>query len=510
LSTLKKLAGQTAIYGLSSIVGRMLNVLLVPIYTRVFLTGEYGVVTAVYSYVAFLNILFTYGLETAFFRFYQNESDRQKLYSTSLISIVGSSVFLAGMMILFSSPLAAFASGKDGTVPFAPQYISWFAIVIAADAISAIPFAKLRQENKALRFASIKFFVIVVNVLLNVFFLLYCPAQLKNHPGSWAASLYHPEFGVSYVFVINVATSLLTLVLLSPELLRLRFTFDTALWKQLIIYAIPLMIAGFAGMVNETFDRIMLPYLIADKNSAMDQLGIYGACYKLSILMTLFVQTFRFAAEPFFFSHASRENARETYATVMHYFVMFCAFIFLGVMMYIDVIKHFIGKDFYSGLKVVPILLIANLCLGVFYNLSIWYKLSGKTHWGAWLSLIGAAITLLLNFLLIPLMGYMGAAWATLACYAGMMIISYYAGQRYYTVPYNVRSFLALVFSALAFYGVSVAIRLGAGFSDTSMLVVNTILLLAYAGGVFYYETRKNSYLRLLLFSKNKDADKNH
>ena len=510
MSTFKKLAGQTAIYGLSSIVGRLLNVLLVPIYTRVFATGEYGVVTEMYALVSFLNILFTYGLETAFFRFYQNETDREKVYATSLISIVGSSIFLAGMMILLSSPLASFISGKERAMPIPSQFVSWFAIVIAADAISAIPFAKLRQENKALRFASIKFFVILVNVLLNLFFLVYCPSQVKNHPGSWAADLYNPDFGVSYVFVINVATSLLSVVLLLPDMLRIRFTFDAALWKRMTLYALPLMIAGFAGMINETFDRLMIPRLITDKVSAMEQLGIYGACYKLAILMTLFTQTFRFAAEPFFFSHASKENAKEIYAKVMHYFVMMCAIIFLGVMMYMDIIKYFIGSDYYAGLKIVPILLMANLFLGVFYNLSIWYKLSGKTHWGAWLSLIGAGITLLLNFLLIPLMGYMGAAWATLICYAGMMGISYFIGQKYYRVPYDVRSSAFVVITSLAFYFLSLFLHAGNGLSDGWSFAVNTFLMLAFCGVLVAYETRKNAYLRMLLFGKNKDADQNN
>ena len=508
MSTLKQLAGQTAVYGLSSIVGRLLNVLLVPVYTRVFATGEYGVVTMMYAFVAFFNILFTYGMETAYFRFSQQQ-DGDRVYGTSLLSVLASSLFLSGLLIVFSAPLAAFLS--DGhQVALPPRYVTWFALIIAADAVSQIPFARLRQENRAMRFAVFKLIGIVLNVLLNLFFLVYCPARLQENPASWVASVYDPSFGVGYVFVINVVTSLLTLALFLPGLRRLRLTFDTALWKRMMVYALPLMVAGLAGMINETFDRIMIPRLVADKASAMDQLGIYGACYKLSILMTLFIQTFRFAAEPFFFSMASRDNARETYARVMHYFVMLCAFIFLAVMLYMDIIKYFIGRDFHSGLKIVPVLLMANLCLGVFYNLSVWYKLSGKTHWGAWLSLIGAAITLLLNFLLIPRMGYMGAAWATLICYGGMMIISYLTGQRHYPVPYNVRSFFFLTGSALALYGLSVFIRQATGLGEGWTLVVNSLLLLLYALGVFASEARKNSYLRLLLTRKSKDENQNH
>ena len=507
MSTLKKLAGQTAVYGLSSIVGRFLNVLLVPIYTRVFVPAEYGVVTEMYAYVTFLNILFTYGLETAFFRFYQQAENKEKVFSTAFLSILISSISLATLLILFASPLSDWLSG-EGRPTLPSKYISWFAVIIAADAITAIPFALLRQQNKALRFAMLRMAGIVVNVLLNVFFLFYCPAVLKSNPDSWVSAIYNPSFGVGYVFAINVVTSLLTLALLLPGTLRIRLRLDSVLWKEMIRYAMPLMIAGFAGMVNESIDRLMIPRLVADKASAMEQLGIYGACYKLSIIMTLFVQTFRFAAEPFFFSQSTKENARQLYATVMHYFVLFCAFIFLGVMLYIDIIKHFIGPDYHSGLRIVPILLMANLCLGVYFNLSIWYKLSGKTHWGAWLSMIGAGITLLLNFLLIPLFGYVGAAWTTLACYAGMMVISWYVGQKSYPVPYNISSFFVFLVSALACYLLSEGIRSITGFSEGWMMFVNTLLLLAYAAGLFLYEKPKNDYLRMLF--QRKHAGKDH
>lgn len=498
MSSLKKLASQTAVYGLSSIVGRMLNYLLVPLYTRVFMTGEYGIVTELYAYVAFFNILFTYGLETAYFRYAEKEKGNQNVYSSSLISIIVSSLSFALIIILFSSPLADWLNETDHG-RMLPKYISWFALVLAFDAISAIPFAKLRQENKAMRFATIKLVWIVVNIGLNIFFLIVCPRLQHGVFADFINTVYDPTMGIGYVFISNLAASAVVLVCLAPEILRTKYTFDSKLWNTMIIYALPLMVAGFAGMINETFDRMMLPRLVQDKATAISQLGIYGACYKLSILMSLFVQTFRYAAEPFFFSQATNEKAQQTYARVMHYFVFMCAFIFLAVMMYMDVVKVFIGKEFREGLGVVPILLMANLCLGVFYNLSIWYKLTHMTRWGAWMSVIGAVITIALNFILIPIMGYMGAAWATLICYAAMMVISWYVGQKHYPVNYNIASFFFFVISSLVFYFISEQIRANLDPGTIAMLVINSVLLLLFLTSAYFYERRKNSYIRIPL-----------
>lgn len=482
---------------MSSIVGRMLNYLLVPLYTRVFLTGEYGIVTELYAYVSFFNIIFTYGLETAFFRYAEKEKGNPKVYSTSLISIIVSSVSLALVIILFSSPIAAWMNHSDGSDKMLPQYISCFAMVLAFDAISAIPFARLRQEAKAFRFAFIKLMWILVNVGLNIFFLLVCPAIKDGMLYGLISRVYDPTIGIGYVFISNLISSGIVLLLLAPELFKTAYSFDKKLWRSMIIYSLPLMVAGFAGMINETFDRIMLPRLIADKSTAMSQLGIYGACYKLSILMSLFVQTFRYAAEPFFFSQASSDKAQETYRRVMHYFVLMCAFIFLAIMMYMDIVKTFIGKEFRDGLAVVPILLMANLCLGVFYNLSIWYKITHKTKWGAWLSIIGAIITLILNFTLIPVMGYMGAAWATLICYAAMMAISYFVGQKYYHVNYDIRSFFHFVSSALVLYFFSEWIRSRYLVNANTMILINTGILILFLASAYIYERRKNSYIRI-------------
>ena len=499
MSIYKKLAGQTAIYGLSSIFGRLLNYLLVPIYTRVFETGEYGVVTQIYSYIAFMTVIFTYGLDISFFRYFQSEKGNPKVYSTSLISIICSSLFFGGLIILFAPQL----SGLIGNADIIPKpghsrslYISLFAGVLAFDAITAIPFALLRQQNRAKRFVFIRFMGIIANVGLNVFFLWVCPWILKSNPTSWIASIYYPDFGVGYVFVINVISSFVCLVLLLPEIFKMDWSFDKQLWRQMLSYSFPLMIAGLAGMINETFDRVLIPFLMQDKSVAMAQLGIYGACYKLSILMTLFIQTFRYAAEPFFFSHSTKENPQKTYADVMNYFVIVCGFIFLGIMLFINVIGGFIGEKFRSGLPVVPILLMANLCLGVFYNLSIWYKLTNKTRWGAFLSLIGAVITLAFNFALIPIMGYMGAAWTTLICYALMMIISYFIGQKHYPVPYKVGSFFYFIAISIVLWVVGDLIKDAIHPGKVFSIIINLLILLIFTVLAYIQVRNKISYLR--------------
>ncbi len=493
MSSYKQLAGQTVIYGLSSIVGRLLNVLLVPLYTRIFEVQEYGIVTQVYAYVAFFNILFTYGLGTAFFKFFQSEKGNEKVYSTSLISIVGSSVCLSLLVIIFSDSVASvLLSGvSEGS-----YYIKIFAGILAMDAITTIPFAKLRQENRAKRFAFLRLTNIGIYIGLNLFFLVLCPVLWKSDSFSWLQFIYNPSIGVGYIFISNLIASGITMLMFSPEIFKVSLKFDSKLWTQMIIYAFPLMIVGFSGMINETFDRVLIPMLIQNKSEAMTQLGIYGACYKLSIILTLFIQTFNYAAEPFFFNHSTKENPQRVYAQVMNYFVIICAFIFLSVMLYIDIIKHFIGPDYRSGLGVVPILLMANLCLGVYYNLSIWYKLTTKTRLGAWVAVFGAVITLIFNFWLIPVMGYIGAAWATLICYASMMVVSYFIGQKHYPVNYDLKSFFYYISLALLLWIFSLYIRHQDLLSGKMILVINSLLLILFISVVWIYERRKNTYLR--------------
>lgn len=476
MNPLKKLAGQTAIYGLPTILGRLLNYLLVPLYTRVFIPAEYGIVTELYAYVSFLFIILTYGMETAFFRFASDPGQRTRVYGTSLVSLITTSVIFLGTAFLFA-PTFAVSLGYSGHT----EYVKWFALILATDAISTIPYANLRLENKAFRFAMIKIINILTNIGFNIFFIVLCPYLIDHYPDSYAASLvnwiYNPAIGVGYIFISNLIASVLTFIMLIPDIPIGRLKADRELLRKMLAYSWPLLIFGLAGIVNETFDRIVLKHLLPDKASAMAQLGIYGACYKISILMSLFIQTYRYAAEPFFFDQAKSRNARETYASMMHYFIVVCLFIFLGIMLYIDVVMRFVGREFRVGAGVVPILLIANLFLGVFYNLSVWFKLTDRTKTGAAISLAGAGITLVLNFILIPVMGYMGAAWATLICYASMMLMSYVIGQNYYPVNYNLKGALGYSLLTLGIYLIS-------QIPYTSIIwvkyLVNTSLLLSF------------------------------
>lgn len=443
MNPLKKLASQTAIYGVSSIVGRFLNYLLFPIYTRVFDRAEYGVVSEFYSYVGFLTVLLTFGMETGYFRFSKTE-DENKTYSTILIflSIVS---FLFGVSAFLAAPkLGEVLHYKDHL-----EYFGWFGLILAFDTIGAIPFARLRNENRPIYFSAIKISEICINIGLNVFFLIICRNAYNADSNSFFGKLYNPSLGVGYIFIINLAASAVKLFLLTPQLRGIVYGFDPVIFRKILNYSVPMVIIGLAGVTNEMIDRAMLPHLLPgtiEENRA--QTGIYGGCYKMSILMSLFIQAFRFAAEPFFFAHAAKDGSRKTIADVMTWFVIFCCFIFLIVTMYMDVFAQLLGEKFRVGLPIVPILLLANLFLGVYVNLSVWYKLTDRTMTGAYVSIGGAIITIILNILWIPTMGYMGSAWATLVCYALMAIVSFALGQKYYPVPYEslkVFSYIALV-----------------------------------------------------------------
>lgn len=448
MNPLKKLASQTAIYGLSSIVGRFLNYLLVPLYTYSFNTAEYGVVSEFYSYTGFLATLLVFGFETGFFRFIQEDGQKEKVYSTALNFVLIANIVFVALVAIFIQPLSSKLLYENHH-----EYFYWFALILAFDSVASIPFARLRSENKAFRFASIKFIEIGITVLLNIFFIVYCRHAHEHDASSFFGKLYVPEIGVGYIFISNLIASAIKLLLLAPQLTGVVGGIDKALLKRMFAYSLPMVVIGFAGIINEMLDRAALKYLLPfDANTNMQQLGIYGACYKLSILMTLFIQAFRYAAEPFFFNHAKEKNSTKVYADVMKYFVIVCVTIFLLVTLYIDVFKYFIGKDFRVGLPVVPILLMANLFLGVYVNLSIWYKLTDKTLMGAYVSLGGALLTIVLNVVFVPTYGYMASAWATLACYGGMVVVSYVLGQKFYPVEYDVKSFLKYFFVALLFY----------------------------------------------------------
>ncbi len=459
MSRLKQLAGQTVVYGLSSILGRLLNYLLVSLHTRIFLPEAFGVITELYAYATFIMILLTYGMETGFFRFSESENDKGKVYTTSLVSLFATSLLFVLIISFFAQNIAdklQYSGHKE--------YIIWFGIIMAADAFTAIPFARLRMLNKAFKFAIFKLAGILVFIFLNIFFLVFCPWITKNNPESVFNFIYKPDIGVGYVFLANLISSIFTVIILLPEIVNVKIRFDFPLLKKILVYSLPLLIAGLAGMINETMDRILLKHYLPASLDIMAQIGIYGANYKVAMLMTLFVQMFRYAAEPFFFSHAKDKDAKKMYAQIMKFFIIFCLVIFLGVMMYIDIVKYFIGKNFHSGLKIVPIVLLANMFLGIIINLSIWYKLTNLTKYGAVLAIFGALVTVVLNILLIPLNnpvygGYMGAAWATFICYFLMMIASFFMGRKFYRIDYELKPILLYMGVAILLFFVSEYLR---------------------------------------------------
>lgn len=464
-SVAKRLAGQTAAYGISTILGRLLNYLLVPLHTDIFGLEPYGVIGGLYAYVGFFNVLYAMGLETAFFRFASRpEMDRQRLYNRVLSFIIVTSVLFTGAILVFVQPISKLINFPDQQL-----YISWLAIILAVDAIVAIPFARLRLENKALKFAGIKIANILITVLANVFIFLFCHqiylGNLLPALKPLVATFYFPEWGLGYVFLINLVANLLLIPLLWREFVSFRFELDLAFMKPLLQYGYPIMFMGFAGMVNELLDRILLleylPKGFYPGLSNTAALGVYNACYKLAIFMSLAIQAFRYAGEPFFFAQAKEKNSPQTFALVMKWFVIACAFIFLFVSANLDLFKYFIQNEaFYQGLGVVPILLLANLFLGVYYNLSTWFKLTDKTHYGTFISFGGAGITILLNLLLIPYLGYMGSAWATLACYFSMAATCYFFGQKYYPIPYPVGSIFFYLATAIGLYWLSQQVSL--------------------------------------------------
>lgn len=459
---------------------RFLNYLLVPLHTAVFVPQQYGIITEMYAYVAFLIIILTYGMETAFFRFSTKEgSEPNTVFSTILSSLVGTTSMFLLMAVLFAQPIADWLMYPDNK-----EYVVWFAIIVGLDAISSIPLARLRSQNKAKTFAGVNIANVAVNVGLNLFFLKYCLPLVKSGGSNWLTdTFYDPNTGVGYVFIANLLASSVKFLLLAPTMLKGFVRPQFELLKPMLIYALPLLIAGLAGMMNEMFDRVMLKrllYPILGEDQAMFQLGVYGACYKLSIIISLMIQAFRYAAEPFFFSQEKEAGSKQLYAKVMTYFVWVLAGTFLFVMLYLDLFKYFIpNKAYWEGLKVVPILLMANIFLGIYYNQSVWYKLTDKTGLGAGLAIFGGIITVVLNLLFIPKYGYMASAWATFACYGSMMVVSYLLGKKYYPVPYELGKLTMMVGGAVLLYWASVVLRVS---EMPYGLAVNLLFLLSYAG----------------------------
>ena len=434
MAGVKSLMKDTAIYGVSSIVGRFLNWCLVPLYTIMFPVAEYGVVTYVYSVVALALIILTYGMETGFFRFANHDrwKNPMEVYSTALISLGVTSTLFVAAVLMFIGPVTRWMECEGH-----PSYVVIMAVCVAIDAFTSIPFSYLRYKKKPVRFATLRLVNIGLNIGLNVFFILACPALMKTAPGtvSW---FYDPGFSIGYIFLANLIASVVTLFMLVPELTGFKWTFTGKLWREMLRYSAPLLVLGVAGIMNQTIDKILYPSLVSDPAEAMEGLGIYGANYKIAIVMVMFIQAFRFAYEPFIFAQSKErgETKYQAYRDAMKFFVIFALLIFMGVMFYIDILKYFISPRYFSGLKVVPIIMMGELFFGIFFNLSLWYKLTDKTIWGMWFSLLGLAITIGLNVLLVPRMGYMGCAWAAFACYGVMMVTSYFVGRAKHPIGY--------------------------------------------------------------------------
>lgn len=494
MKALQKLAGQTAIYGLPSIIGRLLNYLLVPLHTGKFLANEYGVITEMYAYVAFLVVILTYGMETAYFRFQSKNGDEHKsVFSTILISLFFSTSIFIFLATFFSVNIADFLKYPDNS-----EYVVWFAFIVGLDAISSIPMARLRVENKASRFAVINLVSIFINIGLNWFWIGYCFDKFYHGESNFFIEhFFSPNIGIGYVFIANLFASAAKFILLTPIMTKVKLVFNRSLMKEMLIYGSPLLVSSVAIIVNENADKIMLKWLLVDSLGLKEStavVGIYGGCYKLSIIISLFIQAFRYAAEPFFFSQEKEKDAKEIYAKIMRYFVIVCAIIFLGVMLYIDVLKHFLAKEeYWKGLHIVPILLFANIFLGLFYNLSVWYKLSGKTKYGAYIASIGAVITIILNLILIPKIGYIGSAWATLICYATMVLISYLYGQKFYKISYPLKAIFIYLGVSLALYLLADSIT--TGLNDWIKYSVNTLLFLGFVGSIFLLEKPKKALI---------------
>jgi O-antigen/teichoic acid export membrane protein len=483
-SGIKKLAGQTIIYGLGTIVPRFLNYLLTPLLTYAFTPAEFGINSELYAYIAFLNVVFTYGMETTFFNFNAKHENKSEVYNTAMLSLLSSTLLFGLVLFLFSSTIADALTTPNASYP--AQFIIWSILIIASDSITAIPFAKLRAENKALKFSILKLSNVLINFGLTIFFVYVCKKAFDNNERNFFSALYNPNIGIGYAFLANLIANVFTFLFLSKQIFSIPLKWNMPLLRQMLSYTWPLIILGLAGMVNETLDRIILKKLMVDKEEAQIAQGIYGACYKIAILMTIFIQAFRFAAEPFFFGKAQERDSKKSYALIMKYFIIFCLFLFLGTVMNLDWIKYFIDEPYREGLKVVPILLMANLFLGVVYNLSIWYKLSAMTKFGAAIALTGAAITIAINIIFVPVFSYTACAWATFLAYGGMMVLSYVLGQKYFPVKYNLRAITVYSSLALGLYLISFT------YQDLSTpllrLVLNNLFVISFAWIVYKLE----------------------
>ena len=481
MNQIKKLAGQTLVYGLSNMLGRFLNYLLVPLHTIVLGKFFYGKLTFIYGSSAILLVLLTYGLETGFFRFAsKKEEDYNKVLGTSLYSILFSTSLFILLSVVFKNLWQAYFEVNNYKI------VLYFILIISFDVLNAIPFAKLRIDERPIKFMFIKLIGIFVNIALNLFYLLLCRKLYEAGNTGFLAQIYKPELVLDYVLIANLISSAVTFIVLLPEIIRVKPSFDFTLLKRILAYSFPILLIGLAGQFNDNIDKLLIPKLINDPNP-MEQLGIYGANFKLSVLMVLFIQMFRYAAEPFFFKNSENADAKKLYADVMNYFIIFGLIIFLGVMFYIDILKYFIAEEFREGLFVVPILLIAKLIFGILFSLSIWFKVTDKTKYGILVAVIGALITIILNVILLPRIGYLGSALASLLSYSVMLAVSYYLSTKHYLIKYNFKKIAFYFILAFALYMISKIVK-----TDVKIiyLSINTVLLLGFITIAYFNEKK--------------------
>jgi O-antigen/teichoic acid export membrane protein len=455
VNPLRQLAGQTAIYGVSSIIGRLINYVLVPIHTYTFVTAQYGEVSNMYAFAAILLVFMTYGLETAFFRFFHASGKSPNIFSTAFISILISTVLIVTLIILNRGFFAYWLN-----VPDHPEFVIWFAIIVGMDAIVAIPFARLRAINQARKFAIIKLINIGLLVGLNLCFIFGLP-WLDQHGTegirSFISIFYDGEMVIAYIFVANIIASLVQLLIFVPMLLGQRLVFDKAYWKQMMRYALPLLLLSLAGTINQTIDRLLLTWLLPPDVS-MAQVGIYTACFKIPVIMYFFLQAFRYAAEPFFFSNGNLESARKIFPEVMNAFVILSSLILLGTMLFLDdIFVKFVDEGYRDGKGIVPVIILAFIFQGIGFNLSMWYKLTNRTIYGAWLAVIGTLVIVGVNVFGIPHYGFMASAYAFMLANLLIMILSFFLGQRFFPVPYRIgRIVFYVVCSMVAWWLISI------------------------------------------------------
>jgi O-antigen/teichoic acid export membrane protein len=471
---------------LATVLPRMLSFLLLPLYTEVLATAGFGEVSIIFAWFAIFNVILSYGMETAFFRFYTRAVDRKTVVTTSLISLLSTTLSFVVIAFLFTDFVAGFTN-------IDAKYINYAIWILALDALVIVPFAWLRANEKPMRYALVKILNVAINFGLNIFFLILLPKIVADNPDSSFNGLNRANFEISYIFISNLIASGITLLLMLRLYFRRPYVFDKELWFKMMHYALPVLVAGIAFTINEVFDKIMLSYLLPE-DIAESEIGKYSACYRLAMFMTLFATAFRMGIEPFFFSHSTSDKPQRAYAQITNYFVILGSIILLGVVVFADVLKLILVRDesYWEAMSIVPIVVLASFCLGIYHNLSVWYKVTDRTKFGAYISLIGAVLTIIINFAFIPYFGYMASAVATLVAYASMVILSFFFGRMYYPIPYNHRKIVfylvvSILFSMLSFYAFD------------RNLIIGSIFFIIFLGMVYRLESDK---LKQIFFRK--------